>query len=167
LQRLVAGLPACRDPGLKSFDIQTFVGSLEKVARLRLRIENGGSDPLLPNGILVARWRQRYPPRCSWYQRHSAFGSLARKKNPPISVTSSISVPLAIPSRPAAPDGGRETFGCTAVGAAMASWFRPKMKLDPKANDRVRSSWRLRKASHPPSEKSAARATILAQFWVA
>jgi hypothetical protein len=37
------------------------VGSLEKVARLRLRIENGGSGLLLPNGILVARWRQRDP----------------------------------------------------------------------------------------------------------
>src|SRR5882672_6066508 len=33
-----------------------------------------------------------------------------------------------------------------AVRAAMPSWFRLKMKLDPKANDRVRSSWRLRKS---------------------
>ena len=32
------------------------------------------------------------------------------------------------------------------VGAAMPGWFRFKMKLDPKANDRVRTSWRLRKS---------------------
>jgi hypothetical protein len=38
------------------------------------------------------------------------------------------------------------TFGCMAVCAAMANWFRFQMKLDPKANDRVRSSWRLRKS---------------------
>src|SRR3984893_8697411 len=85
-------------------------------------------------------------PRCCWYQSPSAFGSLARKKNPPIPVTFSISVPPAIPSRTAAPAGGGESFRGTAVCAAMPSWFRPKMKLDPKANDRVRSSWRLGKS---------------------
>ena len=84
-------------------------------------------------------------PRCCWYQSPSAFGSLARKKNPPIPVTFSIPVPPAIPSRTAAPAGGGETFGCVAVCAAMPRWFRLQMKLDPKANDRVRSSWRLRK----------------------
>src|SRR3979411_3208904 len=83
-------------------------------------------------------------PRCCWYQRPSAFGSLARKKNPPIPVTFSISVPPAIPSRTAALAGGGETFGCVVVCTAMPSWFRLKMKLDPKANDRVRSSWRLK-----------------------
>jgi hypothetical protein len=36
------------------------------------------------------------------------------------------------------------------VCAAMPSWFRFQSKLDPKANDRVRSSWRLRK-NMPPS----------------
>jgi len=85
-------------------------------------------------------------PRCCWYQSPSAFGSLARKKNPPIPVTFSISVPPAIRSRTAAPAGGGETFGCVVVCAAMPSWFRLKMKLDPKANDIVRSSWRLRKS---------------------
>jgi hypothetical protein len=45
----------------------------------------------------------------------------------------------------------------------MASWFRPKMKFDPKANDRVRSSWRLRKGIPSSSEKSVARGTIPAQ----
>jgi hypothetical protein len=85
-------------------------------------------------------------PRCCWYQSPSAFGSLARKKNPPIPVTFSISVPPAIPSRTATPAGGGETFGCVVVCAASHSWFRLKMKLDPKANDRVRSSWRLRKS---------------------
>src|ERR1700731_1584588 len=84
-------------------------------------------------------------PRCCWYQSPSAFGSLARKKNPPIPVTFSISVPPAIPSRTAAPAGEGETFGCVVVCAAMPSWFRLQMKLDPKANDRIRSSWRLRK----------------------
>src|SRR5882757_4431567 len=83
-------------------------------------------------------------PRCCWYQSPSAFGSLARKKNPPIPVTFSISVPPAIPA------GGAEGFGGTAVCAAMPSWLRPKMKLDPKANDRVRSSWRLRESIPSP-----------------
>src|SRR5882724_3534514 len=85
-------------------------------------------------------------PRCCWYQSPSAFGSLARKKNPPIPVTFSISVPPAIPSRTAAPAGGGEIFGCVVVCAAIPSWFRPKRKLDPKANDRVRSNWRLTKS---------------------
>src|SRR6266849_8772747 len=85
-------------------------------------------------------------PRCCWYQSPSAFGSLARKKNPPIPVTFSISVPPAIPSRTATAAGGGESFGGMAVCAAMPSWFRLQMKLDPKANDRVRSSWRLRKS---------------------
>src|SRR5882672_5588083 len=40
-------------------------------------------------------------PRYCWYQSPSAFGSLARKKNPPIPVTFSLSVPPAIPSRTA------------------------------------------------------------------
>jgi hypothetical protein len=102
-------------------------------------------------------------PRCCWYQRPNAFGSRARKNGPPIPVTLSISVPPAIPSRTAAPAGGGETFGCVAVCSTMPSWFRPKMKLDPKANDRVRSSWRLRKSTHPPFEKSANRSTIPAQ----
>src|ERR1700719_325983 len=70
---------------------------------------------------------------------------------------------LPNPSRTAAPAGGAETFGCVAVCSTMPSWFPPKMKLDPKANDRVRSSWRLEKAPHPPSEKSANRSTIPAQ----
>src|ERR1700730_8328945 len=85
-------------------------------------------------------------PRCCWYQRPSAFGSLARKKNPPIPVTFSVSVPPAIPSRTAASLGEGETFGCVAACATMPGWFRPKVKLDPNANDRVRSSWRLRKS---------------------
>src|SRR5204862_6341939 len=85
-------------------------------------------------------------PSCCWYESANDVGSLARKKNPPMPVTFSISVPPAIPSRTAAPAEGGETFGCTAVCAAMASWFCLKMKLDPKANDRVRSSWRLRKS---------------------
>jgi hypothetical protein len=54
--------------------------------------------------------------------------------------------------------------------AAMPSWFRLKMKLDPKATDRVREAAGVfEKAFHPPSEKSAARATIAAQteFWEA
>jgi hypothetical protein len=63
-----------------------------------------------------------------------------RKNSPRIPVTFSISVPATIPSRTAAPARGGETFGCVVVCAAMPSWFRPKMKLDPKANDRVRSS---------------------------
>src|SRR5438445_7044561 len=84
-------------------------------------------------------------PRCCWYQSPNAFGSLARKKNPPIPVTFSISVSPATAERTAAPAGSGEVSGGTAVCAAMASWFRPKMKFDPKANDRVRSSWRLRK----------------------
>src|ERR1700719_3068842 len=54
---------------------------------------------------------------------------------------------LPNPSRRAARAGGGETFGCVAVCSTMPSWFRPKMKLDPKANDRVRSSWRLRKST--------------------
>jgi hypothetical protein len=69
--------------------------------------------------------------------------SLARKKNPPIPVTFSISVPPAIPSRTVAPTGGGKTFGCVAVCATMPSCFRLQMKLDPKANDRVRNCWRL------------------------
>src|SRR5438132_4927221 len=84
-------------------------------------------------------------PRCCWYQSPNAFGSLARKKNPPIPVTFSISVSPATAERTAAPAGSGEVSGGTAVCAAMASWFRPKMKFDPKANDKVRSSWRLRK----------------------
>jgi hypothetical protein len=66
-----------------------------------------------------------------------------RKNSRPIPVTFSISVPPAIPSRTAAPARVGETFGCVVVCAAMPSWFRLKMKLDPKANGRVRSSWRL------------------------
>ena len=60
-------------------------------------------------------------------------------------------------------------FGGTAVCAAMASWFRPKMKLDPKANDRVRSSWRLGK-SIPSSfreERGPSYDTCANGFWEA
>src|SRR5271168_3139106 len=85
-------------------------------------------------------------PRCCWYQSPSAFGSLARKKNPPIPVTFSISVSAEIPSRTAAPARGGESCGCVEVCAAVPSWFRLKMKFDPKANDKVRSNWRLGKS---------------------
>jgi hypothetical protein len=49
----------------------------------------------------------------------------------------------AIPSRTVAPQGEGRRFGCVAVCAAMPSWFRLQMKIDPNANDRVRSNWRL------------------------
>src|SRR5258706_8460095 len=101
-------------------------------------------------------------PKCCWYQSPNAFGSLARKKNPPTPVTFSISVAPATASRTAGAAGRGEVFGGTAVCAAMAGWFRPKM-FDPKANDRVRNSWRLRKGIPSSSEKSVARGTISAQ----
>src|SRR5579862_8798155 len=82
-------------------------------------------------------------PRCCWYHRPSALGSLARKKNPPMPVTFSVSVASALPSRTAAPAGEGEAFGCAGVCAAKPSWFRLQNKLEPKATDSVRSIWRL------------------------
>jgi len=94
-------------------------------------------------------------PQCCWYQSPNASRIFGSKKNPPIPVTFSISVPPAIPPRTTAPQGS-ETFGCMAV-CADAELVPIPHELDPKANDRVRSSWRLRKASHPPFRESAAR----------
>jgi len=34
-------------------------------------------------------------------------------------------------------------LGCEFVCAATPSWVRLAMKLDPKANNRIRSNWRL------------------------
>jgi hypothetical protein len=63
-----------------------------------------------------------------------------------------------------------------AVCAAIPGWFRPKMKLDPQANDRVRSSWRLRKSipssfreERGPSYDTCANevlGSVKMRFWV-
>jgi len=82
----------------------------------------------------------------------NAFGS-ARRESPIRSLFHS--VPPATASRTAAPQG-EEVFGCTAVCAARRVGST-KMKLDPKQNDRVRSSWRLRKSIPPSSEKPGPR----------
>jgi hypothetical protein len=51
----------------------------------------------------------------------------------------------------------------------MASWFRPMMKLDPQANDRVRSSLRLGKSipSSIREERGPRYDTCAWEFWEA
>jgi hypothetical protein len=120
------------------------VGIPKIVARLRERTENGGTSFLLPNGFLVARWCER-DPQVLLVPLPQRFRIVSSENSPPIPVTCSISVPPAKPCVTDVPVVGGGIVGSVAVCAAMPSWFRLKMKLDPKANDRIRSSWRLSK----------------------
>src|SRR5262249_19181657 len=74
-------------------------------------------------------------PRCCWYHGPKALGSCARKNNPPIPATFSISVPpdscLA-----AALAGGAGPAGCAEFCSAMADSFWG-MTLDAKVYDKI------------------------------
>jgi hypothetical protein len=98
--------------------------------------------PLAAHGILIARYCEG-DPQMLLVPTPQYFRIVSSEERSSNTRHFSIFVPPAIPSRTVAPAGGGETFGCMAVCAAMPSWFRLRMKLNPKANDRVRSSWRL------------------------
>jgi hypothetical protein len=119
------------------------LGILEIVARLSEGSETGGSGLLLPPGFPVGRWYRQNPqvllvPKP---QRFRIFGSKEESSD------SGHFFHFRSSSDPITNSGPRRGRGdlwlYVAVCAAMPSWFRFQMKLDPKANDRVRSSWRL------------------------
>jgi hypothetical protein len=148
-QRLVAGLPFCRDSGLES--------STSRPCRFPCKGRwSPGEDRKRWVRSLAAKRNPRSSmasvceiPTCCWYQRPSAFGSLRRKKNPPIPVTFSISFPRAIASRTAASaGGGGESFGCTAV----CPLYQLGSQDEARQMTECEAVGVLEKTSHPPSE---------------
>src|SRR5579871_2311037 len=68
-------------------------------------------------------------PRCCWYQFPSALGSRARKNNPPIPATFSITAPSDFLG--VACTGAVGLAGCAAFCAVMANLFWGKIRLAP------------------------------------
>jgi len=133
----------------RKFSIQTFWAS-SKYLLVSGKRESGGACLLLPNGVPFARWYERDSQvlLVPTPQRYRIFGSKEESSDSGHFFHFRSSSDLVTNSGPRKGRGDLWLCGC--LRAATPRWFRFQMKLDPKANDRVRSSWRLRK-SIPPS----------------